>query len=108
MFYVSVILVLLVSVCNIPSYAAESQNYKLTSYVLSVGGQTKGSSNYMFLPDAIGDPVIGKLQSANFVLIGGFIPTLDLFAERDYIMFICSYAYGVSLTGINTINTTGI
>jgi hypothetical protein len=42
----------------------------------------------MFLPDAIGDTIVGKLQSANFVLIGGFIPTLDLFAERDYINFI--------------------
>lgn len=73
---------LILLVC-IFSFAATSTNYALLSSIMSSAGQEKASANYQASADVMGEPFIGRSQSANFVLHSGFIPTLSSFTPQD-------------------------
>ncbi|MFH1441316.1 MAG: hypothetical protein ABIH18_04695, partial [Candidatus Omnitrophota bacterium] len=59
------------------AFSAESANYKLNSGMLNAGGASREKLNTKLWQDAIGEPCAGRVQSANYILDAGYIPTIQ-------------------------------
>jgi RHS repeat-associated protein len=58
------------------AFQAQSASFKLKSGALSEGGKGRVGASLKLSQDVIGEPCIGKSQSASFILNSGYIPTL--------------------------------
>lgn len=70
------------------SFGQQSASYIIATKVTGGGGEVAESANYMLLPGAIGQSVIGESESANYSLFAGYLYTFDNFDEEGYINFI--------------------
>ncbi|MFH1429777.1 MAG: hypothetical protein ABIH39_08575, partial [Candidatus Margulisiibacteriota bacterium] len=59
------------------AFSAQSDSYKLSSAVINEGGKDRTANTINLWQDSIGECCIGKVQSTSYILISGFIATLQ-------------------------------
>jgi RHS repeat-associated protein len=59
------------------AFSSQSASYRIPSGTLNEGGKARSAPTVKLWQDVIGEPCIGKATSINYILIAGFIPTVQ-------------------------------
>jgi RHS repeat-associated protein len=59
------------------AFSGQSASYKLTSGALTEGGKERAATSNKLWQDSLGEPCAGKSTSPSYILLAGYIPTIQ-------------------------------